>query len=143
MDFSLLAFTSNFIHLTSYFITMQKYISILRGINVAGQRKILMKDLKELYQNLGFENVETYIQSGNVLFNTDLDRSEISDKIEKAIFNKYAFEVPVIIRTKEELHKIHTSNPFFTQFQTQEEKEKLINDNLYLTFLQEIPINEN
>ena len=47
---------------------MTKYISILRGINVGGKRKILMVDLKELYKSLDFENVITYIQSGNVIF---------------------------------------------------------------------------
>lgn len=47
---------------------MTKYISILRGINVGGKRKILMADLRELYKSLGFENIVTYIQSGNVIF---------------------------------------------------------------------------
>ncbi|WP_375562477.1 DUF1697 domain-containing protein [Bernardetia sp. OM2101] len=120
-----------------------KYISILRGINVGGKRKILMKDLKELYQNLGFLNIETYIQSGNVVFdsefNSDLDRSEISTKIEKAIFEKYNFEVPVIIRTKEELINIQSSNPFI---KNEEDKKELIN-NLHLTFLEHIPTTEN
>lgn len=120
---------------------MKKYISILRGINVGGKRKILMKDLKELYQNLGFSDVKTYIQSGNVIFNSesDLDRTEISQKIEKAILEKYAFEVPVIIRTKEELINIQSSNLFI---KLEEDKENLIN-NLHLTFLESIPTIEN
>ena len=119
---------------------MQKYISILRGINVGGKRKILMKDLKEIYQNLGFSDVETYIQSGNVIFNSDnLDKKEISQKLEKAIFEKYNFEVPIIIRTKEELINIQSSNPFV---KNKEEKQELIN-NLHLTFLEEIPTTEN
>ena len=46
---------------------MAKLISILRGINVGGKRKILMADLKALYENIGFKNPQTYIQSGNVL----------------------------------------------------------------------------
>ena len=117
-----------------------KYISILREINVGGKRKILMKDLKELYQNLGFSDVETYIQSGNVTFNSDnLDKKEISQKLEKAIFEKYNFEVPIIIRTKEELLKIQSSNPFI---KSEEDKEELIN-NLHLTFLEDIPMTEN
>jgi len=48
---------------------MTKYISILRGINVGGKRKILMADLRGLYESLGFENVISYIQSGNVILN--------------------------------------------------------------------------
>lgn len=119
---------------------MQKYISILRGINVGGKRKILMKDLKELYQNLGFLDVQTYIQSGNVIFKTDnLNKIEISQKLEKAIFERYNFEVPVIIRTKEELLNIQSSNPFI---ESEENKEELLN-NLHLTFLEEIPTTEN
>ena len=47
---------------------MNTYISILRGINVSGQKKILMADLKNLFIELGFTNVQTYIQSGNVVF---------------------------------------------------------------------------
>lgn len=121
-----------------------KYISILRGINVAGQRKILMNDLKELYQNLGFERVQTYIQSGNVIFETHLEnKEEISTQLEKAIFENYNFEVCVIIRTKEELLYIQSSNPFFSPSQTTEEKQQLINNNLYFTFLKDIPTPES
>lgn len=119
---------------------MMKYISILRGINVGGNRKILMKDLKELYQNLGFQNVQTYIQSGNVIFDTDnLNQIDISQQLEKAIFEKYDFEVPVIIRTKEELLNIQSSNPFV---KNEEEKQNKL-DNLHLTFLEEVPTTEN
>ena len=50
---------------------METYISILRGINVSGKKKIKMADLKLLYQNLGFQDVQTYIQSGNVGLNCE------------------------------------------------------------------------
>ena len=117
---------------------MQKYISILRGINVGGKRKILMKELKEVYQNLEFLDVQTYIQSGNVIFESDnLDKREISNKIERAIFDTYNFEVPVIIRTKEELLNIQSSNPFVKN----EDEKKNNLDNL--TFLEEIPTTQN
>ena len=82
---------------------MQTFISILRGINVSGQKKILMAELKVLYESLKFKDVITYIQSGNVLFksNEKLSDIEFATKIEKAIYKKYGFEVPVIIRNKE------------------------------------------
>ena len=116
-----------------------KYISILRGINVGGKRKILMKDLKELYQNLGFLYVKTYIQSGNVIFEKDdLNKKEISKKLEKAVFENYNFEVPVIIRTIEELQRIQSLNPFIKL-----EEDKNLIDNLYLTFLKETPTTED
>ncbi len=65
---------------------MPKYISILRGINVGGKRKLLMAELKELYKELNFESISSYIQSGNLIFNcsetnTTLIESLISDAI--------------------------------------------------------------
>lgn len=74
-----------------------KYISILRGINVCGQKKIRMADLKSLYELLGFQNVVTYIQSGNVVFETTKKmKSDMKARIEKAIETKYKlYEISV------------------------------------------------
>jgi len=113
---------------------MQTYISILRGINVSGQKKILMADLKALFEKLMFKNVTTYIQSGNVVFKSKAELSdfELAKKIQTAIFKEYDFQVPVIIRTQQELQKIISSNPFL--------KEKNIHvEKLHVTFLSEIP----
>ncbi len=76
-----------------------KYISILRGINVSGQKKIKMADLKALFEAHGFEDVTTYIQSGNVFFETRkvLNTEDLKKTIEKSIKEKYAFHVPVDI----------------------------------------------
>lgn len=117
---------------------MQTFISILRGINVGGQKKILMADLKALYENLKFKKVTTYIQSGNVVFKSDgkLSDLELAKKIETAIYKKYDFTVPVIIRNVEELEKVITINPFL--------KEKNINiEKLHVTFLSGIPNRSN
>ena len=113
---------------------MQTFVSILRGINVSGQKKILMADLKTLYEDLQFKDVTTYIQSGNVIFKTGhkLSDTELTKQIEKAIHKKYDFEVPVQVRSVQELENIVTSNPFL--------KEKNIQvDKLHVTFLSEIP----
>lgn len=92
---------------------MSKYISILRGINVSGQKKIVMKELKSLYESLGFENVLTYIQSGNVIFDSDIDHAEdIERSIRDAIKAKYNFEVPVDIRTSHEFKEVLANLPF-------------------------------
>lgn len=92
---------------------MTQYISILRGINVSGQKKIVMKELKSLYESLGFENVLTYIQSGNVIFDSDIDHVlDIQKLIEDAIKTKYNFEVPVDIRTSNEFEKVLANLPF-------------------------------
>lgn len=113
---------------------MTKYISILRGINVGGKRKILMADLKALYEQLGFTNITTYIQSGNVLFDvaTKENSKQIGIKISKAIFDKYGFEVPVIIRTIDEIEKAIKNNPFL-------KNQAVDTANLHLTFLEDIP----
>lgn len=120
---------------------MTKYISILRGINVGGKRKILMADLKELYKSLGFENIISYIQSGNVIFESKKkNANDVADtftkKIKEAIFEKYGFDVPVIIRSVEEIKSIVENHPF-------EEKEGVQIENLCLTFLSDIPSAEN
>jgi uncharacterized protein (DUF1697 family) len=91
---------------------MTQFISLLRGINVAGQKKILMKDLKALYENLGFNKVSTYIQSGNVVFQSDMEKTDIQKTIETAIQAHYQFEVPVLVLTKAEFQHSLINQPF-------------------------------
>ena len=115
-----------------------KYISVLRGINVSGQKKIKMADLNELYQSLGFEGVSTYIQSGNVIFqSSSTDKDGLKRTIEKAIEGKYDFHVPVIIRTEQELREIMGSCPY------EEAKIKENGTKVLVTFLQSTPSSEN
>ncbi|MEY4937214.1 MAG: hypothetical protein RIS64_3573 [Bacteroidota bacterium] len=115
---------------------MTTYISILRGINVGGQRKILMADLKTLYENLGFKDVVTYIQSGNVIFKTEnlMDAMDLTQKIEKVISDNYPFTVPVLVRTQTEWHHVLISNPFLKDNAYDLEK-------VYVTFLDKSPDN--
>jgi len=92
-----------------------RYISLLRGINVSGQKKIKMSDLKSLYEKLGFKDVLTYIQSGNVIFNTDIkNRAEIITLTESGIKGKYKFHVSVTLRTRREISSIIKKCPFGT-----------------------------
>lgn len=115
---------------------METYISLLRGINVSGQKKIKMSDLLNLYNELGFINVKTYIQTGNVLFQTDeKDLSKISNMIQNKIKEIYEFEVPVIIRKNNEISTILKNNPFL-------EQENLDISNVYITFLNQNPLEE-
>ena len=110
---------------------MHTYISILRGINVSGQKKIIMTDLVKLYEDLGFTDVKTYIQSGNVVFNSTkkVSNSMLVKQIETKINEIYGFLVPVIIRTVDDLSKIIASNPFKNE----------TSENLYITFLSNLP----
>lgn len=92
---------------------MLTYIALLRGINVSGHHKIKMTELKQLFIELGFKNVTTYIQSGNVVFQTNLKEL---DKIEQQIINgikqTFGYLVQVIVLTKKSLETIYASNPF-------------------------------
>jgi uncharacterized protein (DUF1697 family) len=96
---------------------MQTYITFLRGVNMAGHNKIKMTDLFVLYQDLGFNDAETFIQSGNVIFTCSSGMSvrDISLRIETAIHQKYDYDVPVMIRTHEEIKKLIPVNPFLAE----------------------------
>ncbi len=99
---------------------MTGFVSLLRGINVGGNRKIRMDDLKALYESLGFKDVIPYIQSGNVVFHSDdTDKARIRRHIEDGIEKQFGFHVEVIIRTSAKLSEIIDKNPF----QGQESKE--------------------
>ena len=92
---------------------MKTYVALLRGINVSGQKKIKMADLKVHLTNLGLETVQTYIQSGNVVFTClTTTKEQLADLIKQKIQTVYGFDVPVVILTKEDLIQIITDNPF-------------------------------
>ena len=112
---------------------MTVFISLLRGINVSGHNMIKMAELKALYESLGFKNVTTYIQSGNVVFLTDKDDPELAEKtIENAIQKRFSSVVTVIIRRPEELGCVIKANPFHGSKGVDEER-------LYVTFLRSKP----
>jgi len=93
---------------------MNPYIAFLRGVNMAGHNSLKMNDLAELFVSLGFKDARTYIQSGNVVF-TDLSGKSINELaviIEMAIFNKFNFTIPAMIREVDDLKKILRINPF-------------------------------
>lgn len=93
---------------------METYISILRGINVSGQKLIKMDALRKRYENLGFHNVTTYVQSGNVVFvANDLEINRLEQTISQQIEKDFGFDVPVIVLTIENLKGIIGNNPFF------------------------------
>ena len=112
------------------------FIALLRGINVSGQKQIKMANLKILFEKAGFTNVQTYIQSGNVIFNSkNSDIKTIKIKIEKKIKEIYKFDVEVFIITNSKLKSVLQKNPFI--------KKKKEIERLYITFLSEKPISLN
>jgi len=88
-----------------------KFVAVLRGINVSGQKKIKMTDLKLICESLGLNNVETYIQTGNIIFDSDTG-NDLKMSIENAIRAKTKFDVPVEIRSAEEVDEIFKQCPF-------------------------------
>jgi uncharacterized protein (DUF1697 family) len=93
-----------------------KYVTFLRGINVGGRRKLQMKDLVKLLEGAGFDQVQTYIQSGNIVFDYEESNiSKISDKIKNLIKEKYGYDVPVITISKSEFSTIVENNPFLSR----------------------------
>lgn len=109
---------------------METYLALLRGINVGGHKKVPMADLRQVLTESGLQNVKTYIQSGNVIFqssNKSID--SIKEKISKAIESHFGFKVPVLVKTKKEMQSVFDSCPF-----SKEKKE-----NSYFTLLYTIP----
>jgi uncharacterized protein (DUF1697 family) len=85
---------------------------MLRGVNVTGYKRVKMDELARLYTSLGYRNVRTYVQSGNVVFDANDDLSASTGKIEKKLKQQFGFDIPVLIRTKNDFHRLIENNPF-------------------------------
>jgi len=107
---------------------------MLRGINVSGQKIVKMESLRASFEALGFSRVQTYVQSGNVIFETSKGlANNLSRKIREKISSDYGFSVPLILRTSGEMEKIVSDNPFL--------KERGIDHTrLHVTLLSEVPV---
>lgn len=88
------------------------YIVLLRGINVGGRSSLPMKELVALLEELGCENVRTYIQSGNVVLESSEGAAQLADKIKVAVKKSRDFEPEVVLLTVQELEKAIMDNPF-------------------------------
>jgi uncharacterized protein (DUF1697 family) len=114
---------------------MPVFISLLRGVNVGGYNRIKMDALRGLYESLGFSDVKTYIQSGNVLFrcnDKEKDEKKLRNRIEAAIEKKFGFRSDVILRTTAEMRGAVAKNPF-------KKRRGMEPDKLLLIFLAEEP----
>lgn len=112
---------------------MPRFISLLRGINVSGQRKIRMAELKDAYEALGLTNVNTHVQSGNVVFNCRIrSASKIVALLEQQIASCFGYDVTVMVRTPSDFERIIRSNPFSVQAKKDPTK-------VHLTFLASRP----
>jgi uncharacterized protein (DUF1697 family) len=92
--------------------TQNVFIALLRGINVSGQHKIPMSELRELCSSLGCNDVQTYIQSGNVVFTGTSSPNELEKRLEQAVEESFGFFVPIVVRSAGDWQSYVKSNPF-------------------------------
>ncbi|XDD54088.1 DUF1697 domain-containing protein [Leptospira sp. WS4.C2] len=88
-----------------------KYIALFRGINVGGNRKVEMKKLKTIFESLGFTEVSTYINSGNVIFESNHDPKTVLLAITTGLEKNFDFEIPTLVKTEKEMKKIADAIP--------------------------------
>lgn len=112
---------------------MPTYVAMLRGINVGPGKIVKMERLRASFEALGFDGVRTYVQSGNVVFESEQKSSAgLSEKIEEKIQRDFGFKVPVLVKASREIEQIVSDNPLA--------KEKGIDHSkLHVTFLSDPP----
>jgi uncharacterized protein (DUF1697 family) len=115
---------------------MPRYVAFLRGINVAGQKRILMEELKVLFEVYGCEKVVTYIQSGNVVFDSsETDVEIVRATLEAFLEESYQYKIVTLVRSVDNLLEIIANNPFKGRVEDGEIK-------LYVHYLSEAPAPE-
>jgi len=116
---------------------MKTYIALLRGINVSGQKLIKMEVLRSVLASLDFENITTYIQSGNIIFKSKpTDHKVLEEEISETIEKHFGFQVPVVIVTLEDLLSVVKNNPYSNNTEIDPTQP-------YVAFLSDIPSDEN
>ena len=112
---------------------MPVYISLLRGINVGGHKRIKMAELRALYESLGLAGAQTLLQTGNVVFKSDIDDpAQVCKLIEDGIEQQFGFHSQIILRTPDELRGVIERNPLFARSAFDPKK-------LLVMFLADIP----
>ncbi|MFD2036182.1 DUF1697 domain-containing protein [Belliella marina] len=110
-----------------------KYIAFLRGINVGGHHKVPMKDLALYMEQLGFTNVITILNSGNIIFDSNENNIKvIEDQLEKQLQLKFGFPIPTIVQSAENLLKLYQEAPFKQHVPTKDTR-------FYITFVKDNP----
>ncbi|MET1248931.1 DUF1697 domain-containing protein [Sporolactobacillus sp. STCC-11] len=114
------------------------YIALLRGINVGGKNKIKMAELRNVLETAGFQKVRTYIQSGNILFESDDVESELIARMEEVIEHKFGLAIHVMMRSKVEWDRIARNCPF-AEAEIARAKETAVGECLYVSMLDSAP----
>lgn len=120
---------------------MTVYIALLRGINVGGKNIIKMVDLRRVFETMGLCEVQTYIQSGNVLFKSKVEEETLRKMIEHEIEATFGFFVSVILRTVEDLEGIISNCPFSAE-EILEAESSSEGEGLYVSLMMNAPTQE-
>lgn len=121
-----------------------RYVALLRGINVGGNMMIKMTDLKSSFEKLGFKNVATYINSGNLAFDAPKAAEEkICTKIEKAIEKDFGLSIQIMVRDQAAIKDVLENNPFDGQYETHKQMHVLFLKDEMPKDKQEVLITEN
>lgn len=89
-----------------------KYIVLLRGVMPKGKNRVPMAQLRDVLSANGFQNVQTYIQSGNVILDTPLTPEEVAEKVNRLIKENIGADLKIVVRTNEQLKRVLSGNPF-------------------------------
>lgn len=90
-----------------------RYVALLRGINVGGNKKVPMQKLQEVFASLGLTEIKTILASGNVVFTSTEDNStRVTEKLEASLRLAFGFEIPVLLRTQKDIQQLIKSDPF-------------------------------
>jgi uncharacterized protein (DUF1697 family) len=115
---------------------MKKYIAFLRGINVGGNRKVSMGDLQKCFYDIGFTNVKTFLNSGNVFFTTDeTESSSLKRRIQEKLSKTFSWDIQTIVCSQKDIRDMVEENPFRSIIVTSQTR-------LYVTFILEKPISK-
>jgi uncharacterized protein (DUF1697 family) len=93
---------------------IQSFVCLIRGVNVGGNKMLKMDALRTLCESIGLAGAKTYLNSGNIVFRSSIDRALIAKKIEEGIRKVTGFEAKVILRTADELRTVINATPFKT-----------------------------
>lgn len=108
-----------------------KYVAFLRGINVGGHQKVKMEDLRKTFESIGFKNITTLLNSGNIIFQTEeINSAAVVEEIQKELKKIFGYEISVLLRSEEEITSLVNRDPFKDVNVTKDTR-------LYITFLSE------
>jgi len=118
---------------------MQRYLALLRGVNVSGKNIIKMEDLRRHMETAGFSNVKTLIQSGNIVFeSSETEKQKLTSAVTKLLADNYGYAITVFVLDAKELSDAISGNPFTDNREPEPSGAK----KLHITILSEIPSEE-